>query len=416
MKGIFSAVTILSAAIAVRAADPMMVMQCQVDYANKEESTPECEALATLAKCFALGGVDTLPPSDSTRKLADDFLLGQQAKANCHAYEQEAKPAIRTERGDMEFDVDGTKDIKIYRFRRESVSLFDMAERLEAVETEMDGLPAKLSDVEKVANEGKVAAEALETRISGDIDDVAKKVDAQKSAMGSLTSSLNTKISQATSGAKAARSALKSELQKSIDAGVQQAKSTASSALNAEKSKNSGKFSAIDASVAAAEAKLAALDKTVKEAKSFVVGWTQCNQVGANGADHNNFVAMTCSYTKKKDDTIMYISVNSNQRQINGNSIWKMQMRTPKSSGWRECAGPGNNRAGSLYTRYHGSRSVDLHRPMFIGGACYQTNNNQKIPKGKVEMRYIQTYVTSDSYWNWESSARMIMEERMPMN
>ena len=49
-------------------------------------------------------------------------------------------------------------------------------------------------------------------------------------------------------------------------------------------------------------------------------------------------------------------------------------------------------------------------------GHCYKTDDNQILKKGTIVIQWIQTHVSSDSYWNWQSSARMILEERLPPN
>jgi hypothetical protein len=347
-------------------------------------------------------GVETLPLGDSTRTLAEDILVGMQAKANCDGVVPEINPTIRTKRGDLEFDVDGTQDIKIFRYRRETVSLFDMVERVAELETQGAALPEKLAASGAIAQAAVSAIETSSAKLEQDLAAQAK--------------SLGDDISTANTAAANARTSLKSELAASIAAGVAQAKSDAATALATEALRSETKFAALDARVKALDTKSAATAASALKNKPFVVGWNQCDKQGGNGADSQRVVVMECSYVKKQDDTIMHLSINANQRQINGHSRWRIEVNTVNSGGFKPCTDIANHAKGGIYTRYHGSRSVDLHRPAYLGGACVKTSNNQLIKKGKMTMRYIQTDVSSDSYWNWESSARMIMEERQKMN
>jgi len=398
------------------AVDPLAVMTCQSVYSNHEGDN-DCDALVTLAKCFAIAGVDDLPMTDGIRRTADDFLVGQQAKAECYKYEQQGKPAITIVNGDMDIDVDGPKDIRIVRFRKETVSLFDLSNTIRDLENyQKTELPQKLSDVTAFAN--GAAAEATEnakTLASNVADELAKVT----SAIEDEGKRVNRAIDALKSSTAKQRGLVKTQVQAALNSGVSQVGNdvkAATTKLSAQASADKSKFSALESEIAKINAGNSAGKAALAGLNEFIVGWHQCQVTGSNGADNTNFVGQTCAYTKKRDDTIMMISVNSNQRQINGNSKWRFQVSSANSGGWRACSGPNNEGAGNIYTRYHGSRSVDLHRPMYVGGACFKTDNNQPIKKGRMQARWIQTYVSSDSYWNWESSARMILEERLPPN
>jgi len=401
----------ISAIVATAAAvDPLAVMQCQSKYASNA-GTP-CEALNALSKCFTNAGIDSLEASDPIRQLAVNFLSGQEAKSNCA--EAEGEPVnIRTARGDMQFEVSKSDDVKIYRYRRETVSLFDMSARIGELEVANEGLPDQLATIQTVADDAKAQAAINAEKLSAD---VAKAIETAEADIASQGTELENKIASLSQSSSSDRATLKQMLEKSIADGVTSAKSAATSAIAAQASSDASKFSALESAIASATAAVAVNKKTIAENKPTIVGWHQCEQTGSNGADNSGFVAMTCTYTKKRDDTIMMISVNSNQRQINGNSMWRFQVQSANSGGWRECRGPQNQGNGNIYTRYHGCCGVDLHRPMYVGGACHRTDNNQPIKKGRFSARWIQTYVHYDSYWNWESSARMILEERTPQN
>jgi hypothetical protein len=410
MLKVFALSAIAASAAAV---EPLAVMQCQSTFAG--DTGNACDALTALSKCFVDTGVNSLDASDPIRQLATNFLTGQQAKSDCT--EKADHTLVRSERADMQFNVGaGDDDVKIYRFRRETVSLFDMSSRVAELEEQSKDLPAKLSGISAVADAAKKQAEANAEKLSADVDKAIADAAADIKDQGD---DLDSKGAEMKEDASTARASLKSMLEQSISAGISGAKSDASAAVAAvaaQASSDSSKFKALEAAIAAATAAVAANKKDISEKVSVIVGWTQCQQTGSNGANHNNFVAMTCAYTKKRDDSYMHISVNSNQRQINGWSRWRFQVNSANSGSWRACSGPQNQGAGNIYTRYHGSRSVDLHRPMYVGGICWRTDNNQPIKKGRFQARWWQQDVSSDSYWNWESSARMILEERMLPN
>jgi len=407
-------------AASAAAVEPIAVMQCQSAYAGHTGSA--CESLVALNQCFINAGIIALDASDPIRQLATNFLTGQQSKTDC-THTNEDTALIRSERGEMQDThfVSETDDVKIFRFRRQTVSLFDMSGRIGDLETENNGLPDKLAKIQTVADDAKDQAAANAAQFKQDIKAAADKAAADIKAQ---STKFETQVSTSTNSAGQARSSMKDSLQASISAGVASAKSEATAAISAQASSDSSKFSALeralaDAKTAAAGASaIAAANKKALEGggDAMIVGWHQCEYAGDNGANSNGYVGMTCSYNKKRDDTIMMFSVNSNQRQINGNSKWRIQVQSANSGSWRTCKGPQNQGNGAIYTRYHGSRSVDLHRPMYVGGACYKTDNNQPIKKGKVSARWMQYYLTGDSYWSWQSSSRMIMEERMPPN
>jgi len=401
-------------AASAAAVEPIAVMQCQSAYAGHTGSA--CESLVALNQCFINAGIIALDASDPIRQLATNFLTGQQSKTDC-THTNEDTALIRSERGEMQDThfVSETDDVKIFRFRRQTVSLFDMSGRIGDLETENNGLPDKLAKIQTVADDAKEQAAANAAQFK---EDVKATVDKAASDIKAQGTKFDTQLSTAANSNSNARSSLKDSLQASISAGVTAAKNAATSAISAQAASDSSKFSALEKALAGATAAAAANKKSLEAGGSdaMIVGWHQCEYSGDNGADRNGYVGIQCSYNKKKDDTIMMISVNSNQRQINGNSKWQIEVQSANSGSWRTCRGPANQGNGGLYTRYHGSRSVDLHRPMYVGGACYKTDNNQPIKKGKVSARWMQYYLTGDSYWSWQSSSRMIMEERMPPN
>lgn len=406
-----STTTTTTTTLPAGAADQPKITACMTDYAQTKD-TNECNTLITLAKCFAIAGVNDLAGSDAMRTMADDFLLGQQNKASyqtkCANYEQISAPAFRVERGALELDLDGEKNVNFNRLRRTTVSLFGLHAQISDLESAVDGLPAKIDAVKAVADGITTTADKSAAKLAGDLLKIQSDISRMTNAKD-LTSDINVQFSSGSGD----RANLKSDILNNINTAVSQTNSENANALSLASVKIDGKFSTLLTAVAGLGPKA---DRVLLDAKALpaggIVGWKQCEKVGANGADSYTFVAMECTYIKKQADTRMHISINSDQRQINGWSRWELQVSTGASGGWRDCHGPGNDWKGRIYTRYHGSRGVNLHRPQYLGGICYQTNNNQAIPAGQVKMRYIQKSLSSDSYWNWESSAKMIMEER----
>lgn len=155
-------------------------------------------------------------------------------------------------------------------------------------------------------------------------------------------------------------------------------------------------------SVAAA---VAAITTQADNTKVYLVGWKQCDQPNVgSGADVSDRSYMYCDFVKKETDTVVEITFQGSQRQINGNSIWKLRVDG------RVCRTKENNAAGDLWWRLHGSQSTDLHRPVHIKGVCARKDTGAITP-GKHRVTVYQEYVTSDSYYGWETSSRIIVKE-----
>jgi hypothetical protein len=289
-------------------------------------------------------------------------------------------------------------EMKISRSRRESTSLFKLAARIAALETENAGLPDKVAATKALANKATTAHGVEFAKLN---DGLATHTDDLEDAVDDMA---NTN--------ELAQLSLKQSLLASLATGIAGAKSANQAALAKEAKRSVSGFADMNSALDVIEAKDSANTKALAQNEPETIGWNQCNQQGGNGADSQVVVVMECSYVKKRDDTVMHLSINANQRQINGHSRWKIQVNTVNSNGWANCRSKSNHAMGAIYTRFHGSYSTDLHRPMYMGGACQKSENGQIIKAGKMTMRYIQTDVSSDSYWNWESSARMIMVEK----
>lgn len=204
-------------------------------------------------------------------------------------------------------------------------------------------------------------------------------------------------------------------LQGSIPGQVSSAVSTAlSMQMNQYSAAIAARSTAVASTTAAmtssATAQLGAVTSSVanNNPQGLLVGFRECGKRSNSGADQNGWEFMKCYYNKKQANTILYISIATNGRQINGRSDWKFYVDN------LECRGPGNQGQGNLYTAFHGSGSADLHFPYYIGGNCWKTSNNRPIGVGNHEIMWKQTYVSSDSYIGWETNSKIRIEEWLP--
>ena len=75
------------------------------------------------------------------------------------------------------------------------------------------------------------------------------------------------------------------------------------------------------------------------------------------------------------------------------------------------CRDRSNNIKGNLDASFHGA-GPNMHRPMYIRGICYRTASVARIAAGNHAVRWRQTYTSGDSYWGWNSNARLMVEVR----
>merc|ERR1711935_1207760 len=115
---------------------------------------------------------------------------------------------IRSERGEMQDThfVSETDDVKIFRFRRQTVSLFDMSGRIGDLETENNGLPDKLAKIQTVADDAKEQAAANAAQFK---EDVKATVDKAASDIKAQGTKFDTQLSTAANSNSNARSSLK---------------------------------------------------------------------------------------------------------------------------------------------------------------------------------------------------------------
>merc|ERR1719345_60617 len=234
------ALTASLAAMAAAEVDVMGILACQTEY-SAYDGDNDCDALVTLAKCFANAGVDQLSVSDATRRMADDFLTGQQSKAKCFQYEQEGSPAINVNDGHLEIDVDGEKDIRIVRYLKDTVSLFDLSEDIKGMEAyQKDTLPGKLAAATASAQEAATQTGKNAAKIA---NEYADDLNAMAGAVEDASASLAAKIASMETNAQNQRNAIKSDMEKSIKNGIASSKAAATSQLSRQASSDTSKFS-----------------------------------------------------------------------------------------------------------------------------------------------------------------------------
>jgi hypothetical protein len=325
----------------------------------------DCASVLALARCFALAGVDEMDSLDTLRQSAEQFLLEKQRDqpACADAAEDEA-PKMRTARGDVEFEVSEGNDVRAFRFRRETVSLFDVSSRLQTVEGLTTGIPTTVSAAMATMST-QVAAQLVAARTQ--TNDL---LSTQQSAMVATLADARAEVATL-SAAVATQSA---------------AVGLFSTAINA-----------LSVNMTAVQGR----------SQGLLVGHTECTHRGANNADSPR-VVMRCSFVKKRSDTILVLSHNAVMRQINGYSYWRLEVDN------QPCRTATGSDEGDLQISFHGSQSVNLHRPMMLRGTCPRTTSQARINAGTHSLSFKQYQVSSDSYWGWDSSARLMVEEYMP--
>lgn len=138
-----------------------------------------------------------------------------------------------------------------------------------------------------------------------------------------------------------------------------------------------------------------------------VIGFKECATYNGNGADSVPFTYISCTYAKKRTDTILHVGLSTTGRQIYSSSRWRFYVNN------LECRGPNNEPQGDIRAAWHGS-GYDLHRPFYVGGMCFKTSNNQPIGAGDVNVRYTQYQADGDSFIGWETAGKLMIQEYMP--
>lgn len=291
----------------------------------------------------------------------------------------------------MEVD-DGSVNVRLERqdatfrvVRQQTIDVGQMEERLRTLETAT--IPRVAADAEVVAV--RAAFNASVTSMSA----TAGQIAALQGAVNTIQTSLTSQISQMQSTILA---------QNSVIAAL----SSSQTALVTDQRSTAALLSTLNSTTAAALTTLTRNITTLENnPTSTIVGWTECTKRQDNPTNGQTVVVMQCPYIKLRDNTVLQISVNGNQRQIGGDSRWRMMVDN------RQCRGPAGQSNGHIWTRFHGTGGVNLHRPVFLQGTCFRLDNGNPLRAGRHVASYMQYSVNGDSYYGWESTSRMRIEE-----
>lgn len=112
-------------------------------------------------------------------KAADAFLEAAQSGKDCTEFKDEEGVYIRSINGSIQSEVAEDGDVRAVRFRRETVSLFDLQARVEQLEGEGDRLAALNRTLRQLITS---SADALDARI----DALGTRVSSLETRVGSL--------------------------------------------------------------------------------------------------------------------------------------------------------------------------------------------------------------------------------------
>lgn len=132
------------------------------------------------------------------------LVMAQKNEAGCteHADSSSSGTAqMRTKRGDVQFDVHEGKDVKVFRFRREVVSLFSVSDRLNQVESsdkkmdsDIKSLSERITDTVADVNQKLADSELnVEKKLAASEDSV-QEIKAQVSVMLKDANDTNKKV------------------------------------------------------------------------------------------------------------------------------------------------------------------------------------------------------------------------------
>jgi len=130
-------------AASVHAKEAERVADCEFNYLQVTAKVgtsidEDCQALTTYSKCLGMFGKDV----EAESLLSSQILaLYEQNEKACEPFWNTLdKPVLRTVRDDLEMTVDNAKEIKFHRHRRETVSVFDMNEKIEQLMAAVESL------------------------------------------------------------------------------------------------------------------------------------------------------------------------------------------------------------------------------------------------------------------------------------
>jgi len=162
--------------------------ECELNYLNESSvisitTAERCEALVRFSKC--------LSAFDSNLD-AENKLFNQNTKA-CEPYWNSIDaPVLRTTRGNLEMTVDNAKDVKFHRHRRDTISVFEMNQKVTELLAEVQKLKnanvqlKAQAEEQRTTFENQLAAKSaeldeksteLETKLTQKVDDAKESLD-----------------------------------------------------------------------------------------------------------------------------------------------------------------------------------------------------------------------------------------------
>merc|ERR1719230_1802680 len=162
--------------------------ECELNYLNESSvisitTAERCEALVRFSKCLSKFG---------SNSAAENTLFNQNAKA-CEPYWNSMDaPVLRTARGNLEMTVDNAKDIKFHRHRRDTISVFEMNQKVTELLAEVQKLKnanvqlKAQAEEQRTTFENQLAAKSaeldeksteLETKLTQKVDDAKESLD-----------------------------------------------------------------------------------------------------------------------------------------------------------------------------------------------------------------------------------------------
>jgi hypothetical protein len=181
------AVTLVAAANAKESDALPAITKCQITFAATNAG---CNDIVDFGRCLAVTGIDTFPDESEVRQLAESMLISAQRGKDCKNYGDKddytapKKATVRTTRGGgLEFNVEEGKDVNLFRFRRETISLFSVSERLTTAES---ALIDQEDAVKKVADDLSNYGTQVDKKVSAE-------TETRKEAIAALTEELTNK-------------------------------------------------------------------------------------------------------------------------------------------------------------------------------------------------------------------------------
>jgi hypothetical protein len=121
---------------------------------------------------------------------------------------------------------------------------------------------------------------------------------------------------------------------------------------------------------------------------------------------------MTCYFDKKFDHTVVRLTFSGNMRYISTGyrAHWWLQVDG------KPCIphDPNVSRGGGIDASLHMTSNQDQHRMATIAGFCDKLAGNQPIGKGRHQVQLRLQTDAGDAYTGWASASRIIIEEFPP--